>query len=60
MQAQPCPCTAYPFPHREGGGKCRGEGVCDMCGAGTDIHGDYGANWSYQWAECPECGWSNK
>ncbi len=27
-----CHCNVYPFPHREGGGKCRGEGWCENCG----------------------------
>ena len=55
-----CKCNAYPFPHREASGKCKGQGWCDRCGAGTVFRGSGGACYSYQWQECPECGWNNR
>jgi len=58
-KAPPCRCSAYKFPHRDGAGKCLGEGWCDNCGAGTVFRGSGGACYSYQWQYCPECGWSN-
>ena len=34
MKPDPCKCTAYPFPHRLGGGHCTNESLdAPICGA---------------------------
>ena len=30
MKKNPCNCPAYPFPHRQGGGKCNLPSTCDF------------------------------
>ena len=38
MNAQPCECCAYPFPHRPGGGECRArQAFTDVCEPGEDL-----------------------
>lgn len=50
---QPCACNAYPFPHREGGGKCPANGCCPNCGS-FNIWPEQspGTDW---WDYCPDC-----
>lgn len=37
-----CPCNAYPFPHRFGGGKCTGFSIIFE-------------HWHTYWGHCEEC-----
>jgi hypothetical protein len=49
-KAVACTCSAYPFPHRLYGGKCRGPDVCPH-GVYLPHHPDYDPLVDH----CPEC-----
>lgn len=59
-----CNCNQYAFPHRAGGGACKGAGYCRECRSGDVREIEIGAYWTERdgadcvavRAECRECG----
>lgn len=51
----PCYCSAYPFPHRPGGGKCKatGEAHCPNCAVVLDDDQVAWALWARETRYCP-------